>query len=1019
MNLSIDQYPNITPPVVEVSAEYTGADAQTTNNSVAIPIAESVMGVSNMLYMQSTSANDGSMSLQVVFDVGTDPDINTILTQSRVTTASSLLPESVIEEGVMTRKSNDNFLIVFALYSDNDSYDGVYITNYAYLNIQNELLKIDGVDDVTILGAGEYAMRIWIDPQKLNYYGVSIDDVSSAITAQGGLYPTGKFGAEPTKESPIYNYTVTLPPQISSAEEFSQIVIKATSDGEFVKLEDVARIDLGSQSYDVISKYGDYPTAIIIVNQSVDSNAVKVGAEVKDKIEELAQRFPEGLHSDIFVDSTLSIDAGIKDIFRTLIIALILVIAIIYLFLQDWRATLIPLIAIPVSLIGAFILFPVIDFSINIVSLLGLVLAIGLVVDDAIVVVEAVQVNIAKGLPPKKAAAEAMRSVTPAIIATTLVLLAVFIPISFSGGVSGLLFLQFAVTISLSVILSAINALTLSPALASLLLGRSKSEESGLFRGFNRWYDSFASRYSDRVSRVIKHSARSLMLLAVMIGAILILWRALPQGFLPEEDEGYFMVAVELPDNTPLGRTVEIMSQVESVIATLPEVISIPYSAGYNMLAQIAQSSSGIFFVQLVDYSQRSLTAAQIATKLNGMLYIEVADAMSFAFIPPSIPGLGLSSGVTFEVQDIESRGAEYLAEQSSKIMESLRKSRLAAEVTTQYNQGITQKLLDIDIDHATALGVDPSEVYESIGTMLGGSYIGNFNRFGRLYDIYIEADPEFRVDAQSLDSYTYTNSDGASVPLTAFTSIRDTVGVNFVSEFNLYRSIGVTATAANRVSSAQLMEYIERYERDTLPSDIAIAWSGVSYFEKQESGAASLMVYAMILIFVFLVLAALYNSWGLPLAIIFSLPIAVAGALGATLIMHQFNSSYQGDIYMQISLVMLIALSAKNAILVVEYAHRNFFEEGMSLKDAALKAAQVRVRPILMTAFAFILGVTPLIFASGVYSTARNIMGVALVGGMSLSTLLGIYIYPTLFYLVGRVVNFDRLREEQKQDQA
>lgn len=1020
MNLSIEQYPNITPPMVSISAEYTGADAQTVDSSVATPIAQSVMGVSDMLYMQSTSANDGSMSMMVLFEIGTDPDTNTILTQSRVSTASSQLPEEVVEVGVTTKKSNDNFLIIFALHSDSELYDGAYLTNYAYLNIQNELLKINGVEQVTVLGSSEYAMRVWLDPQKLEYYSLGVDDISEAITAQGGIYPAGKFGAEPLKQSPPYTYTVTLPAQISTAEEFSRIVLKATSDGEFVRLGDVARINLGSESYDVTSRFGDDPTAVIIVYQSVGSNAVEVGAEVKSLIESLSTRFPDGVRSDIVVDSTLSIDAGIKDIFRTLIIALLLVIAIIFLFLQDWRATLIPLIAIPVSLVGAFILFPVLGFSINIISLLGLVLAIGLVVDDAIVVVEAVQVNIAKGLPAKRAASEAMRSVTSPIIATTLVLLTVFIPISFAGGVSGLLFLQFAVTISLSVLLSAINALTLSPALASLLLGRGgdkAKKEMKIFAPFNRWYDSFAAKYSQRVAIIIGHGVRTSIFLAVMLAAIFILWSRLPEGFLPQEDEGYIMVAVELPENTPLSSTIEAMSRIESVIATLPEVSSIPYSAGYNMLAQIAQSSSGIFFVQLVDYSKRSLSAAQIATKLNGMLYVEVPEAMSFAFIPPSIPGLGLSSGVSFEVQDLESRGADYLYSQTLSVIESLKGSGLAAEVTTQYNQGITQKLIDVDIDHATALGVDPSEVYATIGAMLGGSYIGNFSRFGRLYDIYIEADPEFRVDASSLDSYTFENSSGEGVPLTAFATVRDTLGVNYVSQFNLYRSIGLTVIAADRVSSAELMDYVKRYERDSLPLDIGVAWSGVSYFESRES-SSSLLVYPLILLFVFLVLAALYNSWGLPLAIIFSLPVAVVGALSATLIMHLFNSSFQSDVYMQISLVMLIALSAKNAILVVEYAVRNFFEDGMTLRDAATKAAQVRVRPIIMTAFAFILGVLPLVFASGVYSTARNIMGVALVGGMTLATVIGIYIYPSLFYIVGRVVDFDKLRKRREEQQ-
>lgn len=1002
VNLAIEQYPDITPPVVEVSTTYTGADAETVNSSVATPIAQSVMGVSNMLYMQTTSANDGTMTMQVTFEIGTDPDINTILTQSKLSTATATLPEAVIEQGIVTQKSNDNFLIVYALHSDSSIYNGLFITNYAVLNLQNEILKIDGVSEVTIMGSGEYAMRVWLDPQKMGYYSVDYEQVAAAITSQGEIYPVGSFGAEPLDKSVSKRYTVTLPPQLSTPEEFSKIIISADGNGDYIRLEDVATLTLGSELYDITSRYGSDPTAIMMVYQSVGSNAVEVGAEVKSKMAQLEKRFPEGLRCDTIVDSTTSIKSGINDIFRTLIIALVLVIFIIYLFLQSWRATLIPLIAIPVSLVGAFILFPILNFSINIISLLGLVLAIGLVVDDAIVVVEAVQVNLAKGLERKKAVAEAMRSVTPPIIATTLVLLAVFIPISFMGGISGMLYKQFAVTICFSVLLSAINALSLSPALSVVLLKEAKPKTKGLFGLFNRWYDRYSEGFSSHVGAVVRHVGRTAILVGAMLVAIFLLGRTVPQGFLPEEDEGYVMVVVELPPNTPLSGTLAAMERVEGVIRQLPEVSAAPYTAGFNMLAGISQSNSAILFAQLVDYSDRKLSAEQIAAKLNEMLYVEVPEAMSFAFIPPAIPGLGLASGVTFEVQDLEGRGAEYLFAQTEEVMNSLKKSGLAAQVTTQYEQGVPQRLIDIDTDHATALGLDMSEVYGTLGTMLGSSYVSNFNRFGRLYQLYMEAAPEFRRDESALENFTFTNSSGAKIPLTAFASVRDTVGVSYVSQFNLYRSIGLTVIPDSKISSAQVMDFIEGY---SLPPDIGIAWSGVSYQQQQEQSGD--YIYIVVLLFVFLVLAALYNSWSLPLSILFSVPIAVVGALAAIFIMHHFESKFLNDIYMQISLVMLIGLSAKNAILVVEYAHRNFFEQKMALDKAAIEAARVRLRPILMTAFAFILGVMPLVFASGVYSTARNIMGVALVGGMLLSTLVGVYIYPALFYIVGRIAKF------------
>ena len=1016
MGLPIEQYPDITPPVVEVSATYDGADAETVNNAVATPVAQAVMGVSDMLYMQATSANDGSMVLQVTFDIGSDPDLDAIFTQNNVSSATAELPATVTRQGVTTRKTMTGFLMVYSLHSDG-RYDGEFLSNYAYINLQNELLKIDGVGKVSIMGAGEYAMRVWLRPDVLKYYGIAVGEVTAAIEKQGGIYPAGQFGAEPAPDGVAYTYTVTMPPQISTATEFADIVVRTTSSGEQIRLGDIAEVSLGSQTYGVSSSYESDPTAMIVIYQQPGSNAVAVGGKVKAAMERLSQRFPDGVEAATIVDSTTSIDAGVKDIFRTLVIALILVIFIIFLFLQDWRATVIPLVAIPVSLVGAFALFPLLGFSINIISLLGLVLAIGLVVDDAIVVVEPAQVNIERGMKPREAALEAMRNVASPIVATTVVLLAVFIPVSFTGGITGRLFQQFSVTIAVSVVISAFNALTLSPALCALLLRHREPPRHGFFAAFNRWFARQMDRYTAFTPTLMRHVARTGVFVAVVLGVIFVVWRKLPAGFLPEEDQGYVMVMVSTPEASSLQVTRQVMADADAVIRMLPEVASTSFAAGFNMMAGIASTSSGIIFVKLVDYSDRRLSAMQIAQRLTGELYVAVPGAECYAFIPPSIPGLGVTSGVSVEVQDLEGRGTAYLMENAGRLMDSLRKNPAIASVTTQFDAGVPQRRLRIDKQQALAAGVDLGTLYGELTTLLGGAYINNFTRFGKLYQTYIQAAPDYRLDRRSLDSYYVTSASGESVPVASLIDVADTVGVEYVSQFNLYRSVSLTVIPAARASTTTVMREITATAAETLPDDIGTAWSGTSYQEANASKTGGL-VYALALVFVFLALAALYESWGLPLAILMSVPVAVLGAVLFVGGSHLMNSLYVNDIYMQISLVMLIGLAAKNAILVVEYADRLFREQGVSLMDAAIGAAKLRVRPIIMTAFAFILGVMPLVFASGVYATARNIMGVALVGGMLFATLLGIFVYPALYYFVGKIGRFEQRRELKKQEE-
>ena len=1010
-SLPVEQYPDITPPVVEVSATYPGADAETVNNAVTTPLAESIMGVSNMLYMQCTSANDGTASLQIIFDIGSDPDMDAVFTQNRVAAAQAKLPEAVLQQGVTTQKTMTGFLLVYALHSDG-RYSEEFLSNYAYINLQNELLKINGVGKIEIMGAGEYAMRIWLKPDLLNYYGIPLDAVIEAINVQSTIYPTGQFGAEPAPEGTVYTYTVTLPPAMNSAEEFAEIIVYTTPSGEQIRLKQLAEVGLGSQSYGVSSRFEGFPTTLMVIYQEPGSNAMQVGEAIRQTMQRLEERFPDGIASTTIVDTTTSIRAGVKDIFVTLLVALLLVVAIIYLFIQDWRATLIPLIAIPVSLIGAFAVFPLLGFSINVISLLALVLAIGLVVDDAIVVVEAVQVNLARGMNPREATLEAMRNVASPIVATTVVLLSVFLPMSFAGGIAGLMFQQFSVTIVVSVIISTFNALSLSPALCALLLRHREPAKKGVFARFNNWFSRQQSRYTTFTPTLIRHSGRTLLFTLIMLGAITLLWRTLPGGFLPDEDQGYVMVMVNTPEASSLQVTEQAILHIDSLVRQQEAVLDTSFAAGYNLLAGIASTNSGVIFVSLKDYNERKITAMELATMLNEEFYTAIPEATCYAFIPPSIPGLGISSGVSVEVQDLAGQGTSYLSQQTDRLIAALEKDPAISSVTTQFNDGIPQRRLEVDREQALAKGVDLGTLYGDMSALLGGRYIDNFTRFGRLYQTYLQAAPEYRHDRRALERYFVSSSSGEQIPLPTLVEVVDTVGVAYVSQFNLYRSISLNITPERGASTGAVMAAIEQIGGEVLPDDIGMTWSGVSFQEAAEQGKG-LWVYAVTLLFVFLALAALYESWRLPLAILLSVPIAVLGALASVSVAHLADPIYVNDIYLQISLVMLIGLAAKNAILVVEYADKLHRERQASLLDAAMEAARLRLRPILMTAFSFILGVVPLVFASGVYATARNILGVALVGGMLCATLVGIFLYPALYYLIARLGHKHELQSQ------
>ena len=996
--LAIAQFPDITPPVVQVTTSYVGADAETINETVATPLGEQAIGVSDLLYMQSTSANDGSMSLQLTFEVGSSPDMNAIFTQNNISSATASLPQSVVEQGVSVEKSNTGFLMVYALASDG-RYDDEFLSNYAYINLEDRLAKINGVGKVQIMGAGEYAMRIWLHPERLHYYSLSAAQVMDAIRTQSGVYPAGKFGAEPTAEDVAYTYTVRLPAAYSTAEEFSSILLATDATGAEVRLRDIADVELGSASYAIRALTGRNPSTLVVIYQEPASNAVEVGKRVKEVMSEQEAALPDGIEIYTVVDATQNIKAGVGDIARTLVIALVLVIAIIYLFLQDWRSTLIPLVAVPVSLIGTFTVFPLLGFSMNVISLLALVLAIGLVVDDAIVVVEAAQVGIERGLNPREAAVEAMRRVQSPIIATTVVLLAVFIPISFMEGITGQLFRQFSVTLSTAVTLSAFNALTLSPALCAMLLKPRKGERRGLLGRFNAVVERNLNRYGERIVTFVQHTLRTALIVAVMAVAILLCWRTLPTGFLPVEDEGYMMVLVTTPDASSLDTTLRAMQHAEQIITSHPAVEYASLAAGFDMMAGVGSTSSGVIFVVLKDFKQRNISASALAAELNTELY-SLPEAECYAIIPPSIPGLGISSDLSLQVQDLQGQGTEWLYSQAQMLMDSLRKEPTIATVSTTFHASTPQRMLRIDREQAMSEGVELADIYSTLGTMLGGTYSGNFNRFGRQYRIYAQASPDAREDSFAINRYYVPNAHGQSVPLAAFVSVKDTVGVEYITQFDLYESIMLSITPAEGISSGEAMAAVERTADRVLPPTAVTAWSGLSYQQaKARSGAG--VVYLVALIFIFLALSSLYESWALPVAILLSVPAAIAGALVAMLLAHAIEPTYVNNIYVQISLIMLIGLAAKNAILVVEYADRRRVEGNLTAAEAATEAARERARPIIMTALAFVLGIMPLIFATGNFSTARNIMGVALAGGMIVATTVGLLLYPAAYFLV------------------
>ncbi len=1009
--LPIEQFPDIVPPLIQIATSYPGADALTIEQSVATPIEQQMNGVEDMLYLQSVNANDGTTSVRVTYDVGTDRNTDQVNSQNRVSQAQPNLPVEVNQFGLTYRKTQGTPMLLISLYSPKNTYDGLFLGNYALINVNDALYRVPGVGQVLNFGAADYAMRIWVNPDQMAKLGLTVGDVRSAVQAQSTVNPAGQIGAEPAPKGQEFTYAVRAQGRLVTPEQFQNVVLRLNPDGSMVKLKDVARAELGGLSYKQIGRLNGKPASIIAIFQAPGSNALAVAKAVRATMLQVKERFPEDVDYVISVDNTAAVTEGIKEISTTLVEAMLLVILVVFLFLQNWRATMIPLVAVPVSLIGTFAVFPLLGFSINTLSLFGLVLAIGLVVDDAIVVVEAVEHHIEEGMAPRAATLQAMKEVSGPVVAIAMILSSVFLPVAFMGGIQGRLNKQFAVTIAVSVLISAFNALSLSPALSALLL-RPRTASRGLlarfFGGFNRMFDRARGGYVSISSLLIR---KAVLAVVILLGFALLAGltgKKVPTSFLPQEDNGSFYLNVQLPDASSLQRTDAVCRKVEAILAETKGIRYYNTVAGFSLLSFVSASYNGFYFVSLQPWSERDeggLTAEALATKLNQRFKTEIPEATVFAFQPPAIPGLGAAGGFSLWLQDRSGGTPQFLSDNVQKFLEAARKRPELQNVNSTFRAQVPQLYVDVDRDKALKQGVPVASIYDALQTLLGGSFVNQFNRFGRQWRVFLQADAPNRLTADDIGRFYVRNNDGTMVPLSALTTVRTITGPEYTQRFNLYRAAQINGAAAPGYSSGQAMAALEDVAAKTLPREMGYEWSDLSYQEKRASGTSG-RIFALSLVFVFLILAALYESWSLPLSVLLSVPVAIFGGFLGLLL-----RKYDFDVYGQIGLVVLIGLAAKNAILIVEFAKAEF-ERGGDLVNAALHGARLRLRPILMTSFAFILGCVPLWLASGAGAASRRILGTVVVSGMLTATLLAIFLIPVLYVLVERLARSEKKME-------
>ncbi|MGA2738037.1 MAG: efflux RND transporter permease subunit [Bryobacteraceae bacterium] len=1003
LTLPTSQYPDIVPPEIQVQATYAGADAKTLEQAVATPIEQQMNGVDNMLYMYSVNANNGQATVYVDFDVKTNPDTDQVLSQLRVSQAQAQLPAQVTAAGLTVQKSLTSPLMLIGLSSPGNRYSAEFLTNYAIINLQDELTRVSGVSRVQIFG-GQYALRVWVKPDQLAKLGVTPIEIINALQTQNNVNPAGQIGGEPAPAGQQFTYTVRTQGRLVTPEEFGKIVIRGNPDGSVLYLRDVARIELGAQVYSLSARYNGAPAGMMAVYQLPGSNAVSTAAAVNARMQQLAAGFPAGMRYDVPLDTTKAVTAGIHEIVLTLGIALLLVILVVYIFLQGWRPTIIPLMAVPVSLIGTFILFPVLGFSINTLSLFGLVLAIGLVVDDAIIVVEAVEHLIEQGMAPREATIQAMEQVGGPVVAIALILAAVFIPTAAVPGITGRLYQQFAITIAVSVLISAFNALTLSPALAALLLKpkdhtRRRGPLARFFDLFNRAFGYTQEKYVSTSSVLLHKSAVTMLVLVAIALLAAFMGARAPAGFIPQEDQGYLFVALQLPDASSLQRTDAAAQRVSSALLKTPGIEGVVAVDGFSLLTQTQSTNTAFFFVSLKPWDQRKSKAEQIEAiqaSVQGQL-AGVSDGLAFSFPPPAIPGIGTSGGVTMILQDRSGNDdPNFLTGNLFAYLGALAKRPEIAAAIPSYLPAVPQLYADVDKEKAFTQQVDLNNIYTTMQTFMGGYLVNYFNRFGRQWQTYVEAEGDTRTNIQNINQFYVRSANGSRVPLGSLVKVRQITGPEFILRFNEYNAAQLNIAGAPGYSSGQVRGALEEVFHQSMPQTMGFSYQGMSFQEQRAAeGIPAWMVFGLSLLFVFLILAALYESWTLPFSVLLSTPVAILGAYLALSL-----RSLENDIFATVGLIMLIGLSAKNAILIVEFAVVNY-RAGQSIAEAALHAARLRFRPIVMTALAFIFGCLPLWTASGSGATSRRILGTVVIGGMTLATLVGILMIPVTFAVV------------------